>query len=248
MLSPLLARSILVGFEVFKRYTSWEMYRGSCIVLVENSAMFILIHIQLFQFGRVVVRTSGKWPGCVGSSFPPRMSFWRQRLDFSGAVVFCLQEASVSADSSVHVLGIHLACGSAIPGSCLTIWDLLLPGREGSPGFMRRRCSSQFLRSLKVTSGSRRGHDRCQELKASVCRQLPKISPGQSWASQLYPHLRAKPRQTSLDRSLQVSGCGYRILWSPGMCLHSASFTGWSEVTDLVAHPHLDFKLHGDST
>lgn len=43
------------------------------------------------------------------------MSFWRQRLDFSGAVVFCLQEAGVSADSSVHVLGIHLACGSAHP-------------------------------------------------------------------------------------------------------------------------------------
>lgn len=41
---------------------------------------------------------------------------------------------------------------------------------------MRRDCTSQFLSSLKVTSGSWKDHGRSQKVKVSVCRQLPKIS------------------------------------------------------------------------
>lgn len=172
--------------------------------------MLILIPNQVFWFWVVVVRICGKQPRSVRS---PSLWGWFLVVKVDSYWVFweqCLLLADRSEDSSVHVLGTLLACGSVISGSSFISWDLSLPGNECSPGFMRGVHTSQFLSSLKVTSGGRKDHGRPQETETSVCRQLPEISHEACYTSKLglaLPTSESKTETNYLKANLvEVSG------------------------------------------
>lgn len=158
------------------------MYGGSaeCLWILQCLSWFI---IKLSSLGGWWWEAMGNDIGALGLS-----SLWGWVSRDGGWIFLELVSSArrlLSRQTPLHVLSIHVACGSIISGTRLIIWDLLLLGNEGSPGFMRRHYASQFLSSFSVTRGCRKGWDRPQEIKASVCRQMPKISHGKSRASAL---------------------------------------------------------------
>ena len=178
--------------------------------MLVDSVIFILIHYQVFQFGRVVLRTYGKWRRCVRSCFSLRMNdFLETEVGFFWSS--CLLFAGYSADSSVHVLGVCLACGFITSGSCLMIWDLSLPGNEGSLAIMLLKFWA--VSGLLVEVGRALIDFRpWKSLSVGSCLKFLMVKAG----PQLYPHQRVKPRQAI-----------YKPLFEAPVCFwHSASFIG----------------------